>query len=150
MRTKVCFTHFASQFPRQHSFCSARVAAHPPEGFYAIGNEVSYSIKKVRVSGPTIKSISKSSYCSITRSGWHLPFAGVAVTSQILCISITLNKRKFLQYSICLPSITIHYFAAFVNPLSGETSESPARRKPSRSPRQGCAASRQSAHNRAR
>ena len=44
--------------------------------------------------------IIKSSYCSnfrnavaaFARSGWHLP-SGVAVTSQILCISITLNKK---------------------------------------------------------
>jgi len=46
--------------------------------------------------------IRKSSYCSTrligSRSGWHLPTAvftddGVAVASQILCISTTLNKR---------------------------------------------------------
>ena len=49
--------------------------------------------KRSAISGPEIL-ILKSSYCSITRSGWHLPASGVAVTSQILCISITLNKRK--------------------------------------------------------
>ena len=27
-------------------FCSARAAAHPPEGFHSIGNEVSYRMKK--------------------------------------------------------------------------------------------------------
>ena len=36
-----------------------------------------------------------------TRSGWHLPVIdGVAVTSQILCISITLNKRKATIFNL--------------------------------------------------
>ncbi len=30
----------------------------------------------------------------LTRSGWHLPFNGVAVVSPVLCTSATLNKRK--------------------------------------------------------
>ena len=39
--------------------------------------------------------IIKSLIVRVTRSGWHLPFYGVAVVSSILCISATLNKRKY-------------------------------------------------------
>ena len=40
---------------------------------------------------------------AFARSGWHLPY-GVAVTSQILCISITLNKKiiTILNFQIYL------------------------------------------------
>ena len=47
-----------------------------------------------RISGHSIIYDSSSSYCSIARSGWHLPLCGVAVVSQVLCTSTTLNKRN--------------------------------------------------------
>ena len=47
------------------------------------------------------------------RSGWHLPMQtnlpGVAVVSQILCISTTLNKRKATQFLILFFVTLIHY-----------------------------------------
>ena len=46
------------------------------------------------ISGHSIIYDSSSSYCSIARSGWHLPLCGVAVVSQVLCTSTTLNKRN--------------------------------------------------------
>ena len=51
-----------------------------------------------RISGHSIIYDSSSSYCSIARSGWHLPLCGVAVVSQVLCTSTTLNKRNTLCY----------------------------------------------------
>jgi len=39
----------------------------------------------------------------IARSGWHLPLSGVAVASQVLCTSTTLNKSF---YSVWFRSFT--------------------------------------------
>ena len=60
-----------------------------------------------------------------TRSGWHLPVIdGVAVTSQILCISITLNKRSYnIEFfkslsAILLPHdiyVKYHFRYRFIN-----------------------------------
>lgn len=52
-----------------------------------------------------------------TRSGWHLPVIdGVAVTSQILCISITLNKgnSKSIQYEIDICPMTYSPYLNFL------------------------------------
>ena len=60
---------------------------------------MSNTIKKaIHAKRTALYLINQSSYCSITRSGWHLPGPGVAAASQILCISTALNKRK----SICI------------------------------------------------
>ena len=59
-----------------------------------------------RISGHSIIYDSSSSYCSITRSGWHLPQCGVAVVSQVLCTSTTLNKRN----TLCFLLYTRHLF----------------------------------------
>ena len=53
----------------------------------------------IRKSSPNIRTAFfslQSFYCSISRSGWAPScIAGVAVASQILCISTTLNKRHY-------------------------------------------------------
>lgn len=51
---------------------------------------------------------------AFARSGWHLPY-GVAVTSQILCISITLNKKiiTILNFQIYLSNL--HLSLTLVN-----------------------------------
>jgi len=87
--------------------------------------------RKVRSNADLIQQCIKSSYCSISRSGWHLPAApfwprpsfpvGVAVTSQILCISITLNKGYYVLF-ICysIVSFLFHvYFIVFKNGCQG-------------------------------
>lgn len=69
-----------------------------------------------QISGLFYIIINQSSYCSITRSGWHLPFTGVAAVSQILCISAALNKRKFASFIIIIcNSKTVHPFQHYVN-----------------------------------
>ena len=70
-----------------------------PRHFCASTNGVSFSTlvhqkMSARISGHSIIYDSSSSYCSIARSGWHLPLCGVAVVSQVLCTSTTLNKRN--------------------------------------------------------
>ena len=71
-----------------------------------------YRIKKVHQNGldrllsnPLIVRFAVGNY----RSGWHLPKKGVAVTSQILCISITLNKgiSSHMNFSY---NLYIHHF----------------------------------------
>lgn len=112
---------------RHHSTPLQCISAR--RAFYIIGNfnEISYCIKKSAYDKRTRLLIIKPSYCSIcsVRTAYSLRLApsviGVAVASQILCISTTLNKRispAFLsdaQYGIFISAITIHQLHDTVN-----------------------------------
>ena len=73
----------------------------------------------IEISGPDSHSsnplIVRSVLRRCFRSGWHLPSQGVAVASQILCISTTLNKRNSNYIQLSVPVDTIHHARFSVN-----------------------------------